>query len=226
MSGCLIAVTYPFWLSQLKLQRKVLPWIGALIPMAAIVATETSMPFGVLFVVLSCWLLKRYSINRTAIAGVLVSLVSLGFLGQALMGDEFLHTNGRRSMWILSTQWWMENSSILWGRGLGTSQFILPYVQKISGILNVAEGVVTNAYYWLHNDWLQTLQEQGLVGLASLFILFMAVAWNARRSRMLLPAVLGFAAMALGNYPNHLPIHAFVGVALIMMSFRIGHEAL
>ncbi len=91
----------------------------------------------------------------------LICLVALVMVvGSAHEGSALLDGASRFTEWHRFMVWWAGNSSIWFGTGTGTFEWLGPMVQ-ISQNLN-------EVYLFMHNDYLQILFEQGIFG----FLLF------------------------------------------------------
>lgn len=193
MSICLTATTLPL-LSRTHLYRPILA-----LTLLALLATQSIMGAVVLAAALSAlhfrWLL---------VAG------PIGFL--ALVGPDF--TNGRLGLWKLSLSWWLKNSDVFFGMGPGTASVLLPQVQKDAGY------DLGNWYIFLHNDWLQVLWEQGIIGLLSVLLVYAYALWFSQKNSQVFSALVALGVCALGNYPIHLPSHAFLGAVLVAYAFH------
>lgn len=221
LNGCLIAVTYAFnGLWEIKYETKkgkeLIFRIPTLIPIIAIFLEGASIPVGTLAVVLICF--YRRSLKLRAIFPALVVL-GIGFL----FTPSFLFDSGRLTIWKASVTWWWENSSHLIGTGNGTFFSIGPMVQLIN---HIDPSVL---FIWAHNDWLQTLIEQGFIGLflfMSLFSLSLWRSWQNKRDQEF-AAVMAYGAVSVFNFPAHSVLFAIVGTLLACMALdkeRDQHE--
>lgn len=207
MNGCLIAVTLPFMLSALLKVRSANVIVPILTCLAAIAVsmTSTSVPVGVLCVVLLTLYLSKFTILLVAF----IAAIECSLQGSA----AFFSPSDRFSMWRVFMEWWWYATDHLFGAGAGVSTVLLPSIQK-------ARGMNGNFFMWFHSDPLQVLFEQGAIGAVTLFVAFVGVAWKSRRDRALLASVLGFAAASVFNYPTHLAPHALVGISLLAMAYK------
>ncbi len=209
MNGCLIAVTLPATLyvqSQKKAHDVFLGILNAL-AVVAILSVHASVPIGVLFVVLTSWCIA---------AGSGIGWLSLfsGLLfgvGYYLEPAVFFSSSGRLAGWQMIVEWWWATGKIFMGLGTGMGAIVFDQERQ-------ANPAFSHMAIWAHNDYLQVMFDNGLIGLGALLL----VVWYAMKRSFnrpwLFASVVGYAATAFFNFPVHLPIHAFVGAALLWLA--------
>lgn len=69
--------------------------------------------------------------------------------------SEFINSHGRFTEWARFLSWWSKNANPLFGTGTGTFEWLGPMIQARPKDL----------YLFMHNDYLQVLFEQGIMGL-------------------------------------------------------------
>jgi len=212
MAGCFMAVCFP--LVWKHLPRTFYFW--QIITLVAICNLHTSMPFGVLAVVGCSYMFIVYSKCKLSswLWGVGL-LIVLSFMGYEVNGEYFLSSNGRFGLWGLAMDWWGLNASPWFGYGAGTAFIAVPRAQL------EAQWNTGSFFIWMHNEWLQVLFEYGVVGLTSLIVVFVSALYSARNSAVLFSMAAGYGAMALGNYPSRMPVHAALGVWLFFYIFLL-----
>jgi hypothetical protein len=83
------------------------------------------------------------------------------------------------------------------------------------------KGEVANEFFlWFHGDVLQLIFEQGALGAISFLVVAFFAVRAAQRNVFTFSSLMAYLACTLGNYPVHLPLHAFLGFALFAMSFE------
>lgn len=220
MNGCLIAITMPF------LVQRALRWhwlaCYAVVVLSAICCfvVDASIPVGALSITLASalfWMMYqdnqrlRALVVRALITSIVV-FIPLAVIGYLINPSQFLSSTGRYWIWkeVLSLSW---NGTFWFGRGTGA---LSQYFEQLR---------VTNPLYktiiWAHNDFLQVLYDNGIVGLISLLI---ACAFTVRQafqrwSAMVFMALMGYLATMFFNFPVHVPVHAMVGVMLVWLSW-------
>lgn len=224
MTGGLIAITYPFL--ALQPRQRLFPWsVVAFIkkfayvvyPLIAIVELKSSIPLGVLSVVLLTFAALNFN-KGILIKGCALAVlpIAIGIYTQG--ASELFSDSGRFWVWRLGfAHFW--NSGVwvkLFGFGLGTTQTLLTQWQ-----LPLQNPLFTrwDWFWWYHNDWLQTFLELGLVGMSAYILLFCGVLYSAtKKAPWVMSAILGWASLAFFNYPVRLPLHALIGVLLVAMA--------
>lgn len=121
--------------------------------------------------------------------------------------------NGRIKLWRDMMSWWWERCNHLFGAGLGTFELFGPSVQRTKHTLD------QKYFIWMHSDWLQIVFEIGFIGLIVSVWTYSAALKHSLDRGPMFPSLVGFGIMMCGNYPLHLPVHAFVGALLISMAF-------
>lgn len=209
MNGSLVAITLPFALTSMGGRKR---WLFAITATVAVVLTGASVPVGVLALVMAVLLIARRYVPL-----LLILLSSLFSVAYAVQGNVLFNPSGRFGQWKILMDWWSWSASPWFGAGAGTSVVLMPYAQKLAGVKD-------GFYMWAHNDWLQILFEQGVVGFAAAILAVCGVIFLTvkKRDRTLLAALVGYAGMAVFNYPLHLPVHAAVGAWLVALSVKGG----
>ena len=115
--------------------------------------------------------------------------------------------DSRPEMWKNYMSWWVTNPLIEFdhGVGMGVFEFLGPYLPTTAVHAKIGVG-----FYIMHNDWLQTLFETGLIGLVALVVGFGYVAHHLRGKHLAMWVGVG-AGMCF-----YYPLHAFP-VQLLML---------
>ena len=87
-------------------------------------------------------------------------------------------------------------------------------------VKNIVVGLERHLFFWLHNDWLQILFEQGPVGLVSVLVLSLYALKKSFRRPYLFGAGCAYCAVMLGNYPLRMALPSFIGVFLLAAVLR------
>ena len=223
MNGCLIAITLPILLG---LVFKYRPTTAIFWPLSlsvalsvatliALLATRTSIPLGVLFVVWASGMIAHRGIRYVwaSCVGAGALLFCIGYFSQP---DVFLSSSGRFAGWRMIFRWWVDSGH--WGLGLGTGAGSIVFER-----LHFVYPAFAPLGVWAHNDFLGLLFDNGLVGLASLLVMLGYALFRARENYSLFASITGFIATAFFNFPIHLPAHAFVGASLVWLAHRGEH---
>jgi hypothetical protein len=132
-------------------------------------------------------------------------------------------SNGRVQLWMDTFNFAWFNENLLTGQGIGTSQVWLPHITD----LDPAQAIWRSYFIWLHQDWGQILLEGGLPLFLAVVLMYGAALVRAFK----LPHPATFASLIaygffmMGNFPMHLPLHAFLGAWLLAKTFYRGERA-
>lgn len=201
LNGCLIAVTIVF----MEGHRN--RWVNLalfLLPVEAIFSSGTSVPVGVL----ALMVLSYIRVDPKSSLALGASVLITGYFHT----PRFLQDSGRFWTWQHSFLWWVKNTNVWIGTGNGTFFIIGPLVHNLYGSTS------DMLFIWAHNDWLQTLIEQGIVGLSIFITLFLLVLYKSWNRKYLFAGSLGYGAISFFNFPAHSPLLAIVGILLAARS--------
>lgn len=210
MNGCFIAMTSLVFF----MREKGIPlWPHALaggVSIAAVIATDSSIPVGVLALGLATLRLRsvRQSSRWLPVVGVFVGIAAI-----SLQGSKFFNSSGRFELWVHALKWWSENANPWFGTGPGTAKVWLPVIQREAGYTR------PGWFIFMHSEPIQVLFEQGLVGLLSLLLLFGCALVAAKNRPVVFASLTAFGATALLNYPFSLPMTALYGMVLLRSAF-------
>ena len=232
MNACFIAYTYPLLvirpeMGKTQLYQNGFSSLGVLeiikdlaciiIPIVAIIASNASIP---ILAVIGCWGLVFLLNSERGISNVLLGCyLSLIALVITLMGLDYLpnftNNNGRFNIWQMILEYWIQKGNYLGGFGLGTTIMHLPRLQQLADV------GTDQIWGWIHNDFLQTLFECGILGAASLLIMYICLvlkAYNQKKTYLVITAmVYGFTCVF--NFNFHLAVPALFGVWLVARVF-------
>lgn len=205
MNGTLIAFALPIALWHLRTRPMlwVLLFIFALI---AIFWVQASVPVGVFAVTALSY---AYAKKEFRVFGSIMVVALLCGIGYAIDPANFLSSTGRFESYVRVLGWIYHSDSWAFGHGLGSYPLIANAVARAENVHVLKT--------WAHSDWIQILFELGFVGLFAA----LACAWftlrKAFRRPWLFAACAGYAAAMMFNFPVHLPVHAFIGAALLWL---------
>jgi hypothetical protein len=190
MAGSLVVVTLPLYVAG---GGSIIT--GSIIAVVAAVVTKAAAPMLGLF---AAGLMM--AVNWTE----RVAILMVGALG--LMAID-LGGSGRFEQWSIAVDHFMSAShgKMIFGHGTGSIQILMPLWEKSSWI-------------YLHNDWLQILLEQGIVGLG--LALYAFSYGMVRADRFGRAALAAYGATMLINPMLHWPIHALIGAVVIASCVR------
>ena len=223
INGCLIAFTYPLVLDfcfhqRTKLQEHInilSKSIMIIAPIVAIFCTKTSVPAGTLLVATSSFLFFRIrNIKlKIIIPVIIISLILL--TGYLIDPSNFFDDAARFKLYDIAIDSFFTYRNIWFGSGTATFPFF--------GIVNQqnANVMVGSWAIWLHNDWIQIMYENGIIGLGLALSTFIFFIWYAiKKSKYtILSCGLAYAASMVFDYPMHYPLQAMFGIFLICEIF-------
>jgi hypothetical protein len=189
-----------------------------LLCLIAVVASKSSIPYGVLAVSISAYFF--YSKQTKRILWGLAAII----LGLVFERELLFNSSGRFAGYkLFMTEWW-NNSVTLFGPGLNSFQFIGPIVQQKHRYLVDEKG--SGAYFMqLHSDWLQVLFESGVVGLAITIALFICVATrlyksNEPHSRDAFVFWCGIGSAAIFSYPFRFLVPVILAAMCVQFAYQ------
>lgn len=125
-------------------------------------------------------------------------------------GNAFFDSNGRAPTWDLIMSDWWSTANVWLGTGTGTFEWRALASQNRT----------TNVFFCMHNDYLQILYEQGIVGF-SLFAITAAVVFSRLRAVPALAAsMVGFAVLMLSQSPLRFFITQCCAAFLVVLTSR------
>lgn len=205
MAGSLVIIT-----ACLLPRFKIAGWTAAIL--AAFMTRASSPVLCLTAVIVTRLFMKKPSMGIAAILISPFAYVRMKDLGIAMTD------NGRFAIWGHITEWWYSQSlwKVMFGNGLSTTRVLAQVYQETNNFMT------DSAIFWLHNDWIQTMIELGVVGLACALILFVRmfyylVVTDSIDRRHYLPALMAYSACMVVNYPGHWLPHSFLGFIIVRM---------
>jgi O-antigen ligase len=225
MNACVIAFTYPLLTRNSRKANgrwsAVARVIKLYVPILAILVSRSNLGLLSLLAAFIAPTLFDLWPEKFSFLGLVESTTTLIFsasglflVGHWFMGPKFGDDNGRFQLWSAAINWWLKSADHFFGMGLGTYAVFGPNIQ-ISDLHQM-----TWHFPWLHNEPLQILFEQGIIGL---FLFLNLTYWTFRScsktgESWLLSAVSAYFVASLGNYPMHQPVTGFFGVLLVILA--------
>jgi len=212
MTGVGMALTMPWWLTC----RGWLKWPILLFGWWVIYQSQSSM--GCIVGLASC-LTYAFMLSPWWLRAILVvqTPFTLHKFGHYFDYQMWSPNIDRYVMWKWAWEFFIQQS---WpvrmiGFGNGTLWHWCQFIQ-----LQHQYEVDVGRWVWLHNDWLQTLLEQGIIG----FGLYLAATIDAVRrawsSPMMVAMVASFATACVGLYPTNLALFSFYGLIIALLAFK------
>lgn len=189
----------------------VLAWPITLIPiLAAIILTKCNTAVIVIILMSLAYLLAR---KEWKMLGIFILADSIsGFYLAKYFGTKFMDDSGRLNNWKLMMGYWKDHINHWLGAGPGTYWAYSQWLQ--------AHKVGDLVFPWMHNDWLQILFEQGIIGILAVGFLFFTMLRKSFDRPALFAMILGYGFIACTLYPLHLFMFQLLGVVLIQKTFR------
>jgi hypothetical protein len=162
-----------------------------------------------------------YLSKKRSLKPLLLVPVAAG-IAWVFLQDKLLESDGRFYEWKLQMHYWWEHLNRYIGAGPGTFFILGPRIQFLS-----FTGPVDPHYpifFWLHNDWLQVLWEQGIVGFVSLVMLYLFMLKKSFNRPWLFSMVCAYGFMGLTQFPLRLFFMQLFGCALVYECFKITTE--
>ena len=218
LMGCWLAVTFPFLVEE---RRK--DWGSFAIPVFAaafilLAEGKASVQWGAFIVMGVTYVVARQSGKgfqlRVALfsLGVVLSGLAFGFF----FNGRLFYDSARIKIYRTMMGWWWENANVWTGKGLGSYLLWGPIIQREKNFY------VGDWFIWMHGDWVEITFQLGFVGIA----LALWLAWDVsracwrRRDAALLSSAMTLMAAMVFQYPLHLPMFAFLAVAIISMALK------
>lgn len=166
MDMAFLAMIYPAMV--FKDQRIFQPWFvyfnpkegiyRALMITLPLIALCTNRPGSTVFMALALGFSAYITITKKWESWLVIFPLALMFVGFHMnleAGERtFFDNSGRFGPWTEIMSWWANNANFWTGTGSGTFQWLGPMIQNRDDRLMV----------WLHQDYLQALFEQGIIG--------------------------------------------------------------
>lgn len=201
------------------------PWLTRLVvitPILAIAVTGSSTGALGLVVAVFAWVLATR--RNPSTYGVLVLATFGSIAGLVLFApDNVFSGNGRLPTWRRSMIDWWENVNVWWGSSTGSFFLEGPKLQveetcRLTPSLcdPVPHGQALHEIFAsMHNDYLQILREQGIIGLG-LFLTISIVAMRKAFDRpWLFSALFTYGTIMVTQFPMRYFGSAFIGLLLL-----------
>lgn len=182
---------------------------GFLTACLATYLAKSSIAYGLLG--LEVFVFGMFYFRRWYLKAIVLLSPAVAFaIGWSILGKELINDSHRFRTWAFFAKYWkLENQWF----GIGTGTFA-----TFSSDIQTYNRNFDNAWWvWLHNDWLQILFEQGIIGLSlvcSLYLVAIRGAYKAREFAVAMSLFL-YGITATMNYPLHLAYSAAIGAWLM-----------
>jgi hypothetical protein len=175
------------------------------IPLIAMYKTGGSTSFIALTAIFAAFAIA------TGILELIVLITITAAVGVFVNGSYLFNPGQRATDWPRMMAWWYENQSMFLGSGTGTFEWI--------SFFHIPKGPEGYAI-WLHNDYLQAIFEQGLVGFFLYSVLAIYCVKQSWRKPWLFASFAGVAVIMFTFYPFRFILSELVIVCLLRESFE------
>lgn len=191
--------------------------IPLILPIAAILVAGGSTP---IFTLIAGFLGVSIAMRKwkLSIAAILIPL----FVGLFREKDQLLNTNDRADHWKAIMEWWWSHPTKppfaieyykaddwmkkIIGTGSGTFEWFGPIIERRA----------SNAYNFLHNEYLQILFEQGFVGIIIFMILLILVLKKSFKTPWLFGTICAISVSMLTQFP----LRFMITQLFVLLAFR------
>lgn len=185
------------------------------VPLAiACLLTDSSSGVAGVMIALTVYYLSPKKI----LYGLLAASVALSF-GILTQGyNKLLDSSGRFYVWDLGMKFWTTSVNHLFGAGTGTWAVYGPTLQVMEAMRNKASHV--DGFFWMHNDPLQILFENGFIGLMLVIFVACRTVWLLRHNKMLASCFVTFVSLSFIQMPLRHILFTMLGAWLVKESIK------
>lgn len=129
---------------------------------------------------------------------------------------SWVSDSGRFWIWGTCIKYWWHSGpwNVVAGFGAGTLRVFYPIIQ----MTDATNPWPTRHMLWLHNDWLQVLVEQGVLGFLA-FLYLVITMFKRKRDPGIRAMFAAYGGVMWTNFPFHMAPHALFGVLLVHAAF-------
>jgi hypothetical protein len=188
LDSTFLALTLPFTFYSLRNYTKILLFFLILNVLAIGVSKSHT---GMTLLAFESLLYLILTFRRSLVTALAIFSIPLAVLAmQVLIGAEkFGQSSGRTTIWKITLAQFVSLGNYVFGNGSGTFWILSPDAQKLNGI--------TMIFPFVHNEPLQVLFEQGIVGVIFLSILFYYMIKGSKSEKWMLITVLSLGVASL-----------------------------
>lgn len=213
MNASMICLSVPY-----ILDNKILRIWGMIFVVLAVLASQSSVPYGVFTVVVGAYYLAKHRVSLWVPAILTVVPLTIGLL---LEGDKLFNSAKRFDAYKVFMGAWWRNANHWFGTGPGTFVTFDDVIQKNTGFM-ISK---TTGFYWptIHSDLLQTVFETGYIGIALILLLFIDAArrlYRKENCHSVFAMLLGIFSAAIFDFPVRYFLMSFLTVFCLSVAYR------
>lgn len=172
VDGTFVALTIPLFLFSNGLSS-IKKFLLLLLIGYALYLTKSSTVFGVICLQIAVYLYFYFKKNKKALVAAIVACLIAIPIGKAWLGRDLLDPNGRQDIHKLTWNIYKVYTDKAFGLGTGSFLTIMPELQHKND---------KKFFIWLHNEPVQILFEQGIIGLCLLILMILFLTYKNRDS--------------------------------------------
>lgn len=213
MNATLICLSVPFILDNSKLRLWAIPLV-----VLAIVASQSSVPYGVFSVVVAAYYFSKLRLRVWIPALIPLVPLTIGLLVEK--GNLFNSAKRFEAYKVFMTSWY-DNANHWVGTGPGTFVTFDEIIQKNTGFM-ISK---THSFYWptLHSDLLQSVFETGYIGIILILLLFLDAArrlYKREGGHTYFAMLLGIFSAAIFDFPVRYFLMSFLTVYSLSLAYE------
>lgn len=192
--------------------RKKLSYLFSVVMIAGILFTKSSTGLAGIGVAIAAILFQKLNIRKFISIVTPLTILIIGF-GYFFLGDDLLFHSGRK--YVYANAWEFYTNYVNHWLGAGTGSF------TIWGIAYQKMAKLPELWIWLHNDYLEVLFENGIIGLGLFGIVGFYTLHRLYAKRAIeFPIAIVYGFTALTQMPIRLWVTQLLGVCLLARAFK------
>lgn len=198
-----------------------LPFLGyfSIPALIAISVTKSSTGFGAVGVAALTYLMSEFGFKKTWFL-ILLSPLCMWGVGNFFLQEELFNSNGRFYAWALAFDYWKKLPHMYHLIGTGTGSFFI-YGRAL---MQNAHTDGNGAFAWMHNDYLQILFENGVIGLTLVLGVLIKILIRVKNYPKIFSMICTFAFVGLTQMPMRQFLFQLLGVCFIALySKKLSH---
>lgn len=220
MNGCLIAISYPLFIS-LILRLDFIYFLPTFfIPILAIFLSNSSVAWGAFLLGVIGTIVQMNWGRHKWLAATITACFCAFVLGFVRIFDVNLFTDGQRfkAYKLFMSMWW-EKLPTITGTGPGTFIVLGPEIQiKTKWLVDQTGENVSTFFTFMHSDFLQVMFENGFIGFFLVVIIFLRSLYlSYRKNPATFSALLAYGGVAALNFPLRYFLTALLGASLLTL---------